>query len=244
MKKYMFVLFFISMNAMAIQNSMISDPIPIESIGATEITQLSNHVELVAQLDQLVQQLSTVKDQLTNMLNNSNPLVMFQSTDISKDLSQLLELSQKGESISFTEENIDSQFDTKYPGYTNDEEVKDFSAAYKEWSDSSMDGLKKLIQTTKQQSDDFQEEDNTLNNLRDSSQFSTGRMQALQVGNEIATEQVKQMEKLRELMMSQSQAQYSYMASERSEKDTDETQVESLLKKHMRLDPNYQHFQE
>jgi P-type conjugative transfer protein TrbJ len=54
-------------------------------------------------------------------------------------------------------------------------------------------------------------------------------MQALQVGNQVAVEQVAQMQKLKQLVMSQTQAQSNYFAARQSGKDAKEAEMKDLL---------------
>ena len=64
------------------------------------------------------------------------------------------------------------------------------------------------------QSDMFATEEQTLIALQVQSQTAAGRMQASQAGNLIAAQQVRQLQKLRQLQMAQMQMQAVYMARE------------------------------
>ena len=59
------------------------------------------------------------------------------------------------------------------------------------------------------------------------SQNSVGRLQAIQAGNQIAAQQVRQLQKLRQLMMTQMQMQSAFMATQ-SDKDAVQTAQSEL----------------
>ena len=60
----------------------------------------------------------------------------------------------------------------------------------------------------------FQNENQVMAQLNAMGNNAQGRMQALQVGAQIANQQVQQMQKLRQLVMSQMNMQANYMAAE------------------------------
>ena len=70
------------------------------------------------------------------------------------------------------------------------------------------------------QSNQFATEEMTLKQLRTMSQSATGQMQAIQVGSQIAEQQVQQLQKLRQLMMAQLNQQNTYMAGQEQKEAT------------------------
>jgi P-type conjugative transfer protein TrbJ len=111
-------------------------------------------------------------------------------------------------------QNIDDKFKNLYPGYRNS---KNFSQDYRNWSDSLMDSIRGSLNAANLQANDFATEDQLINQLQNMSQSTEGRMQAAQIGNMIAVENVQQMRKLRQLQMAQMQAQNGYLASQNQE---------------------------
>ena len=83
-------------------------------LGATEITQLLNHAELiesyVAQANQLATQLQQFQVQLRNAATLSSQLF----GPIRSDLLRLSQVTQGGQSLSYSMANLDSEFLNRY----------------------------------------------------------------------------------------------------------------------------------
>ena len=60
-----------------------------------------------------------------------------------------------------------------------------------------------------------------MQQLVNASQTATGRMQAIQVGNQIAAQLVDEMQKLRQLLMTQIQVQSQYISEKQDKEDCD-----------------------
>jgi len=206
---------------------------------ATEFTQVLNHLELVAmygkQLEQYATELSMYNDMVKHGLTINNQ----QWTNVSGDITGVMSVVQQGQSVSFAAGNIAAQFKQKYPGY---QAPTDYQTSYKSWAQSSMDALRAALEASGLQSQNFATEEGVLSQLRNMSQTSQGRMQAIQVGNQVAVEQVAQMQKLRQLVMAQNQAQSNYLAAERTDKDAKEAEMKELLQYTQRPKVDHQYF--
>jgi P-type conjugative transfer protein TrbJ len=64
------------------------------------------------------------------------------------------------------------------------------------------------------QSTQFETEESTMQTLQTLSQSAVGRMQAIQAGNQIAAQPVRQTQKLRQLLMAQMGMQAAFMAGQ------------------------------
>ena len=120
--------------------------------------------------------------------------------------------------------NYDVNFREKYRGYSaylsdKNKSSEKFSDQYSDWSTTHRDSITSAMQAANLQQTQFASEEVTLQTLQTLGESTTGRQQALQVGNQIAAQEVRQLQKLRALMMAQMQMQASYMANEANEKD-------------------------
>ncbi len=75
------------------------------------------------------------------------------------------------------------------------------------------------MEAAKLQETQFSTEDQTMHQLERMGETAQGRQQAIQVGHQIAAQQVRQTQKLRALMMSQMQMQANFMAKEANDQD-------------------------
>ena len=204
--------------------------------GATEITQIANNAELGAifgeeaqqvaqQAQQLAHEIQMIQNQLNmyqNLLDNTSNLGSFMWGNVFSDLQALAAAVQQGNAIAYSASNMNTQWQQRYQGYSNylanTYGPGNFRTDYQSWYSTQRDGLHGALRSAHLQSQQFATEEATLNTLENMSQTASGRMQAIQVGNQIAMQQVRQTQKLRELVMAQIQAQTNYLASE-AEKD-------------------------
>jgi P-type conjugative transfer protein TrbJ len=191
---------------------------------ATEMTQLLNNAllkensnyqerlmvnsgqELINQSEMLARQLTALNNMAKNTETISNP-AWGQTNNLLRALAQVV---GEGQALSYANQNADLNFKQLYPGYKH---TKDYSQEYRKWSQSSMDSMRGSLNAANLQSNDFMTEEQLINQLQQMSQSTEGRLQALQVGNMIAIENVQQMRKLRQLEMAQIQAQTTYLAT-------------------------------
>jgi type IV secretion system protein TrbJ len=186
-------------------------------VGATEITQLLNNIELVHQTLKQAEQLSAELQMLNNMVQNIKNIPNQIWSTITQDLQAVMRVVQQGQALAFSASNISEEFTRKFPGFV---QPTNYIASYKSWSDTTRDSIRGALAAANLQSQQFATEESALSQLRSMSQSAEGRMQALQVGTQVAVEQVAQLQKLRALVMSQMQAQDTYMASQQQQKDS------------------------
>lgn len=199
--------------------------------GSTEVTQIANNIELVKQYSELAHQTEQLADQLrrqkemvNDMAVQGKSLKSWDWGDTKNDLSTLSKAVMQGQSLAYSLETIDSLYRKTYPGYESFVKERGVSAEmkedrYQEWSKTNIDTIRSSMHAAQIQDSQFTTEEKTMETLEHLSQTAEGRMQALQVGHQIASQQVRQVQKLRALMLTQMQMQASYMAHEQNEKD-------------------------
>nr|AKA86961.1 TrbJ [uncultured bacterium] len=181
--------------------------------GSTEITQLANNVELVNLYLQQVQSYATQLQQYQNMLQNTLNIPAQVWGAIQADLMGVANVVRQGQALAYSAQNIGTQFQNTFKGFSYPQGFN-FKTEYRNWSRATLDGIKGAFEAAKMQADQFATEEGVLIGLRSQSQSAQGQMQALQVGAQIAEQQVQQLQKLRQLMMVQMQAQNSYLAAQ------------------------------
>lgn len=190
--------------------------------GSTEFTQILNNFQLGGiQIKEMIQVHNQLR-QLNDMIKNGVPITDQMWNGAHSDLVRLAQLVQQGQALAYSAANIDQEFQKKfeeYGQYLSDElGVTSFKDKYNEWSRTNLGSIQSALQTTQVQSRELQTEQQTLSLLERKSSSASGRMQAIQVGNQIAAQQVRQQQKLRTLMMTQMQMQGAYMATQTEER--------------------------
>jgi P-type conjugative transfer protein TrbJ len=187
--------------------------------GATEVTQLLNNVEMV---NQTTQQIMMVQQQLTMLANQAKNLTMAPQQiwgQAQSDLMRLTSLVAQGQSIAYAGQNVDQIFKQRFPGYGSTSTNSNYGQLYRSWSDASRQGLSTALQAAGFQVGNFATEQAALQQIQGISAGSPGSLQAIQAGNMIASQQVEQLQKLRQLTVAQMEAQNGYLAAQQTKED-------------------------
>ena len=159
------------------------------------------------QLLQLQQATSTVTNlaqQLQVMIQNTTGggAGVWQSSQSMLD--ELGGLIQQQGGLSYTFSNLQSQFQQQFPGYTvpqnpDQQEARNIA--------TTLNTLNGTLADAQSQAQNFANEQAQFARLEGMNRTATGRLQAIQVGNEIALQQAQQIQMLRQLVVAMINAQ-------------------------------------
>ncbi len=182
----------------------------------TEWTQLMNKAMMVKQLANQAQQLKAEFGQYQDMILNSKSVPTQLWGQAMRDFQQLSMLMQKSRSLAYSASNLDGQFANRYGTYHSYLNQKmgtlDWQNKYNQWSKEGSDNTLYTLKGLGMQATQLQNDQALLQRLQGMASSAEGRMQALQVANMMAGQQVDQVMKLRQLMMMQLQMQANYLA--------------------------------
>lgn len=165
----------------------------------TEWTQIANNLELI---EQLAQQAELVRQGLLN----TKALTEQEWSAALADIRKLTALLAQAKSLSFAKGDLEGQFAEKFgdfQGYVA-KDLKDeaLGAKYQQWSEETNASVLTTLKAAGLQSEQMEgSEDAYLRQLEGLTESAEGRMQALQVGNQIAITTARQMQKLRQLVL-------------------------------------------
>jgi type IV secretion system protein TrbJ len=162
------------------------------------------------------------------MLQNTSSLPSNVWNDARGTLDQLSNVVQSGQSIAYSMKNMDSTFRSRFPGYKV--VGADPQKSYEEWSTTSLDSIRGAMNAANMQSNDFQDEGEAIERLKQQADSSQGQKSALDAANRIAIMQIQQQQKLRQLTMAQMQAQGTYMAATAQKDATEDATVRSATR--------------
>lgn len=215
--------------------------------GATEFTQLLNNGELVSlvgksadqitnqlkQIDQLAQQIENQINIYNNMLQNTARLPSHVWGQIEQDLNRLQSIVSQGQGIAFSAGNIDDMLKQRFQSYSSFQSGlpngTTFSTTYQSWSDTNRDTIAGTLRAAGLTSDQFSSEEATMASLRSMSESADGQMKALQVGHQIAEQQVDQLQKLRGLFSQHVAMVGTWYQSEQAHKDLAQARREQFF---------------
>lgn len=214
---------------------------------ATEWTQILNNGELVSlvgksaeqvnnQVTQITQLAEQIQNQLRiyeNMLQNTARLPQQVWGEVENDLGRLQDLVGGGQGIAFSMGNIDDVLGQRFQSYSdmkaNLPNGESFSSTYQNWSETNRGTIAGTLRAAGLTAEQFTSEESTMGQLRSMSQSSDGQMKALQVGHQIAAQQVAQMQKLRGLVSQQMTMMGTWYKSEQADKDLAQARREKFF---------------
>jgi P-type conjugative transfer protein TrbJ len=235
--------------ALMIASSTISSPVRAGTAtgAATEWTQLANNAELIkllessgtqvhnqlTQINQLAQQIETQLSIYQNMLQNTATLPQHIWGQVEADINQLRSIIETGQSIAFSMGNADDVLQQRFQSYstlrTNLPANATFSSTYQTWSDTNRETIASTLRAAGLTSEQFSTEEATMSSLRSMSETADGQMKALQVGHQLAAQQVEQTQKLRGLIAQQTTMTATWLQSEQTDKDLAQARREKFF---------------
>lgn len=195
--------------------------------GATLPEQLVQSITLA---DQLAKQAMMVQQQiqmLTNQARNLQNLPQQFWPNVSSQLTQLIQINRQARGLSYGMTDVAASMRQQYgdPGQT----LTGVEQRYKDWNDNSNSQLVSTLQSYGYQADNFASEQDALAQVQAASQSATGRMQALQAGNQIAAMQVNQTQMLRSTVMQGNQAMLNIAGNKANKEQQDRNVVNEWL---------------
>ena len=179
---------------------------------ATEWTQILNHVQLIQSYIRQGLQLENELQRYELALKQSlvQPNQVF--GPIQQDLGQLAQLVQGGRALAYSMANLDAQFRNTFTGYSF--RTHGYYLDYQKWSQTSLDTTLNSLKAGGFQGQQLQSQQSILAALRAQSTGAGGEVQALEVGNQIAEQQVEQLMALRQLMLVDLESKQAYQAEQ------------------------------
>jgi P-type conjugative transfer protein TrbJ len=187
---------------------------------STFYQQMFEYAEQVNTALNTAKQLQIQVQQYQNMVDQGAGLPNSVFSSIAADLRDVVGIYNKSQSLGRQIDNMDSQFNNQFPGFQSYLNGAANSAnltpqeLYKNWSKQGRDNVRTALEAADLNTSTFESEDNKLDTMVARSQSATGRMQAIQAGNEIASQNVQQLQKLRDLLATQINMQGNYMAQQ------------------------------
>lgn len=181
---------------------------------ATPVIDLTAIQHLITQAELLQQQLQRLE---------KNPYDWDSTQRLINDLSDVV---NKTNGLSYSAANIDQQFKTAFPGYTP---PQDYSQQYQQNTQQTLNTLNGVLQSTGLSAQDFADENARMRFLQNQSQNAEGQVQAIQVSNKIAAENVAQLQLLRQTMIAQTNAQTLYYATRLQNEASERAELSQIL---------------
>ncbi len=152
------------------------------------------------------------------------------------------EVIQAGDALAHTAADAEQWFEDRYKtyedyytfiadrGYIDEEPVLD---RLRQWNNTHRSTIRNTMEAHGIHADQIGKAEDRLKLLQEKSRTAEGRMQALQVGQEIAAEEIKQLHGLKEILMEQSNLHSSYFAAKAAMEADQDAHAEYLTRELM-----------
>lgn len=177
---------------------------------AREWTQIANRVQLASQYIRQGQELRQKILMVLDMARNTMRLPMLIFGPIMAEIGAFHSVVREGQALAYSMANLDVEFRRRFQGWGY--RPGEFYREYQQWSRTTLDGTLGVLKAANLQATQMESEEQVLRQLRTMSETSEGRMQAAQVGLQLAEQQVQQLMKLRSLMLADIQSKQSFQA--------------------------------
>lgn len=184
---------------------------------STFLQQMFQYAKDVETALNTAQQLSTQIQQYQNMVQQGVQLPNRIFNQITGDLQRVATVYNDARSLGRDISGFDDKFRAQFKDYGQWLKDGSFTAQasadrYRNWSEQGRDNARTAMHAAGLNVSTFADENAMLDQIVARSQSATGRMQAIQAGNEIAAQNVQQLQRLRDLMATQITLQGNYMA--------------------------------
>lgn len=206
---------------------------------ATEGTQILNNLELLG-ID-----ITTMKELANQMVQLEHEVTMIEQgwanlAKLTEDpmqtvnaLGQLRDAIQQGQVLSYAASDLNGRMSELYPGYAaykrQDLTPEAIDQRYGEWSDQNKDSIKAVLNAAGIEDSTIENEEINMDSLIEKSRTAEGNLQAQQVGNLLASEELKSLQRLRKLTADNSQLVANFYAKEQDKEDLNNAKWKQVL---------------
>lgn len=207
---------------------------------ATEITQLANNAQLAQQYAKQLQQYAAQFASMKSLTQNIGQLSPAAWNKFSQDFQNIQKIVEASQGLTYAAKDFQNKFENMHSGYDALLNKKNFDpqSIYKSLSEATRqtvkDNLKRLNMTQKEWDDD----EATMQKLRDLSGSQTGQLAAMQAASEIALHQTQTLKKLHQTMMMSANTQNQFLVAQQTKEDVAKSDYEKATSKKFKIDLN------
>jgi type IV secretion system protein TrbJ len=180
----------------------------------SEPTAVAMHARQVMQYIQEAQTALRAIQMAQMMVTEGKMLATHPSTNIMADLSMLSTILVQSQGLAGTMAQMDAQFRQTYGNYNGPDPAVSFALKYNNWATTTLKTINGSLNSAGYQGGMLQNERLWMTQIQAMNQMPLGRDQSLQLGNTIATEEVAQLQALRQLMIADMQSKAAFTAQQ------------------------------
>lgn len=229
---------FAAVLALSVGGALHTSPASALTIYCTNCsTTFQQAIQTAKDIETALSTAATLQNQIqqyNDMLKQGLSLPSSMFNRMTGDLRQLQSLYQQSKALSGGLTDFDTRFRNQFRGYDSYLAQSGKSSSYmadnyRRWNEQGFDSMRTAMRASGMNVSSIADEDAVMAQLVQRSQTAQGRMQAIQAGNEIAAQQVQQMQKLRQLMNTQIQSQSQWYAQAIERQTVDDAATEAFF---------------
>ncbi len=193
------------------------------------IAAIQNITEVAQQVQQLTNEATQIANQiqqLQDMANQASQLGSPTWGQVQGWINNLSAAAQIGNSLVYNMPNIAGQLQTQFPGYVS---PTNWNTQYQQWSATTLDTLRGTLRSAGLNVSDVNTVEAALQTLRSANNGATGRNELMQVANSLASLQVEEMAKLRQLLALEINAWNVWAASQSNSDAAGEAALQQFI---------------
>jgi P-type conjugative transfer protein TrbJ len=188
---------------------VVMDPVNLVQNIVSAIQSITEVAQQVQQLTNEATQITNQIQQLQDMANQAAQIGSPSWGQVQSTIAALANAVNIGQSLAYSLPNIQAQFQGQFPGYVA---PTDWNTQYQAWSQTTLDTLNGTLRSAGMNAGDFGSVQSALDSLQSANDSATGRNELMQVANSLASLQVEEMAKFRQLLALEINAQNVWKA--------------------------------
>lgn len=206
--------------------SIVLDPTNLVQNIIAAVQNITEVAQQVQQLTNEATQIANQIQQLQDMANQASQLGSPTWGQVQAWINNLATAAQIGNSLVYNMPNIAGQLQTQFPGYVS---PTNWNTQYQQWSTTTLDTLRGTLQSAGLNISDVNTVDAALQTLRSANDSATGRNELMQVANSLASLQVEEMAKVRQLLALEINARNVWATSQTNSDAAGEAALEQFI---------------
>lgn len=203
--------------------------------GATEMTQLANNAELVAQVAQLAEQIQNQITMIEDMIYNTLTIPDQLFRDVKGIYSGVKGIIDRTQGLAYNLANMDEELKRRFRSYADMSDlsrVPDFSSEYRNIVGTQMETVRNTMEAIGVSFEELVNDDaSALSELQKKARGAKGRNELIQATNQLLGFLAEDAMKLRQLQMMQAQMAGTAYEAERARGDLGNRRIDSFFRR-------------
>ncbi|MDR0653534.1 MAG: P-type conjugative transfer protein TrbJ [Synergistaceae bacterium] len=203
--------------------------------GATEITQLMNNSELVAQVAQLAEQIQNQITMIQDLIYNTLTIPDQLFRDVKQIYSKVKGIIDTTKGLAYNLANLDEELKRRFKSYTDMSNISTaggFVSEYRNIVDTQMETVRSTMEAIGVSFEELVNDDaSALKELQSKASSANGRNELIQATNQLLGFMAEDAMKLRQLQMMQAQMAGTAYEAERAREDLSRRRIEAFFKR-------------